>query len=233
MLLMLLVGPGCKEKAPTGDPFSAPGQGAGWVQPQKGSQFQMVTGMDRVEVRSRWNAVFDTKGYVYGKEPAGFLRENIAILPVGRALDIAMGEGRNAVFLAKKGYQVEGVDISDVALNKARRLARDSGVSLELHNADLQHYRIKPNSYELIVNIQYLQRSLVPQIKSGLKRGGAIVFESYTVDQLKNPEGQSMSREMLLEPDELKELFRDFKIMVYRVTNDGKEAVASLVAIKP
>ncbi len=192
-----------------------------------------MTGDDADSDRSQWDQVFDRQGYVFGKEPAALLQEHVDILPVGRALDIAMGEGRNAVFLAKKGFVVEGVDISEVAIRKAKRLAKENKVEITTTAADLNHYQIKPEAYEVILNIQYLQRSLIPQIKRGLKRGGVVVFENQTVDQLKLPDSAGLRRDYLLKVGELKELFSEFKILHYAETNDGKQAVATLVAMKP
>lgn len=192
-----------------------------------------MTGDDAESDRTQWDQVFDQDVYVYGKEPAEILRDHIDILPVGRALDIAMAEGRNAVFLAKKGFVVDGVDISEVAIRKAKRLAKENHVEITTINADLNTYQIKPETYEVILNIQYLQRSLIPQIKRGLKRGGVVVFENETVEQLKLPKSAGIRRDYLLNVGELKELFKDFKILDYSEKNDGKEAVARLVAMKP
>jgi len=195
--------------------------------------FQKVTGDDSESDRSQWDQVFDQDNYVFGKEPAEIVQTHFDILPVGRALDIAMSEGRNAVFLAKKGFVVDGVDISEVAIRKAKRLAKENRVEITTINADLNTYQIKPDSYEVILNIQYLQRSLVPQIKKGLKRGGVVVFENQTMDQLKIAGSEGVPRDYLLNPGELKELFKEFKILLYTETNDGKEAVARLIAMKP
>lgn len=194
----------------------------------------MVTGDDSEEDRSQWDKKYKTKTYIFGKEPALFLKEHVNLLPVGKALDIAMGEGRNAIYLAKKGFIVEGVDISEVALQKAKMLARDNNVTSKLLaiNADLNTYTIKSDYYEVIMNFYYLQRSLFPQIKKGLKKGGIVVFETYTEEQLKNKEGQRIPKDYLLKIGELREAFKDFEILVYRETNNGKEAIASLVARK-
>jgi len=97
----------------------------------------------------------------------------------------------------------------------------------------LNTYQIKPDTYEVIVDIDYLQRTLVPQIKRGLKRGGVVVFENQTLDQLKIPGSSGVPREYLLAPGELKELFKEFKVLHSPETNDGKVAKASLVAMKP
>ncbi|MBC7691366.1 MAG: class I SAM-dependent methyltransferase [Methylotenera sp.] len=206
---------------------------AGELKPKGTNAYQLVTGDDSEQDRTHWDALFNKTAYVFGKEPAPFLRTHIDKLPVGRALDIAMSEGRNAVYLAKKGFSVDGVDISEVALRKAKRLARENHVSINTINADLSHYTIKPESYQVIVNIQFFQRSLISQIKRGLKKGGVVVYENYTVDQLNNASGQGMRRDYVVEKGELKELFKDFEILVYKETNDGTDAVASLVARKP
>jgi 2-polyprenyl-3-methyl-5-hydroxy-6-metoxy-1,4-benzoquinol methylase len=194
----------------------------------------MVTGDDREENRKRWDKLFNTRNYVFGREPAAFLRDNIELLPSGgRGLDLAMSEGRNSVFLAKKGFVVDGVDISEVALRKAKRLARENHVTINTINADLTTYVIKPDSYDVILDIDFLQRSLIPQIKRGLKHKGVVVFQNHTVEQAKNKSGFQIRRDALLGIGELKELFKDYQILLYRETNDGKNAWASLVARKP
>ena len=201
--------------------------------PKGANAYQMVTGDDSEDDRSHWDSLYNTGTYVFGKEAAYFLRSHVQLLPAGRALDIAMGEGRNAVYLAKKGYQVDGVDISEVAIRKAKRLAREQEVTINPVNADLNTYAIKPDTYDLIVNIDYLQRSLVPGIKKGLKKGGVVVYETFSVEQLANSKGAHMRRDFLLEKGELRQLFQDFHILVYKESNDGKNARASLIARKP
>ncbi len=183
------------------------------------------SGWDRTYARS--------SGYVFGREAADFLKEHFDAIPKGRVLDIAMGEGRNAVFLAKKGYQVEGVDISEVAIRKAQRLAAENGVKIHTVSADLNKYRIKPNHYDGIMVFYYLQRNQIPQIRDGLKKGGVVIFETNTLAQLKNPGGQAWNRDFLLSPGELKQLFSGFEIVHYSETNKGGQAIASLVARKP
>lgn len=203
------------------------------VRPKGMNAYELVTGDDSEEDRSRWDTFYRTENYVFGKEPAAFLRDHIHLLPVGRVLDIGMGEGRNAVYLAKKGFRVDGIDISEVALQKARRLARENHVSVNTINADLNGYPMKPESYLVIVNIDFLQRSFIPQLKRSLKKSGVVVYENYTVDQMRNAGGRQLHRDQLLKKGELKELFSDFEILVYRETNDGKDARASLIARKP
>jgi 2-polyprenyl-3-methyl-5-hydroxy-6-metoxy-1,4-benzoquinol methylase len=201
------------------------------IHPSGNNAYQTVTGDDNEDDRQHWDRLYNTQNYVYGTEPASFLKDHLKLLPNGKVLDIAMGEGRNAVYLARKGFKVEGVDISEVALRKARRLAKENRVAVQTINADLNTYEIKPDSYDVILNIDYLQRSLVPQIKKGLRKGGVVVFENYTVEQLQNTQEQ-LPAAYLLNKGELKELFKDFQILLYRESNDGKEARASLIARK-
>ncbi len=203
------------------------------VRPSGPNPYQKVTGDDAEDDRGQWDRLFEKSGYLFGTEPAEIVKESLHFLPKGKVLDIAMGEGRNAVFMAKKGFIVDGVDYSQVAIQKAKRLAKIGQVQINTINADLNHYVIKPEAYEVILNIQYLQKSLVAQIKRGLKKRGVVVYENYTVDHLSNPEGKSVPREWVLEKGELRALFSDFEILVYRETNNGKEAVASLIARKP
>ncbi|MDR3606959.1 MAG: methyltransferase domain-containing protein [Oligoflexia bacterium] len=195
--------------------------------------YQNITGDDVEADRMHWDSLFNQAGYVYGRAPAAFLKEHIALLPVGKALDIAMGEGRNGVFLAKKGFQVTGVDYSEIALTKARRLAHENRVTLRTVNADLTEYTIKPEAYDVIVDIDFVLRSLIPEIKKGLKHGGMVVFESQTEDQLANTGGNVIRKDWLLKKGELRELFKDWDILVYREVNDGKDARASIIARKP
>lgn len=184
--------------------------------------------------RERWDRRFASSDYIYGREPARFLVDNVGLLPTsGRALDVAAGEGRNAVFLASLGLEVEAVDISEVGLAKARELADEAGVAITTIVADLSDYSITPESYDVVVVINYLQRDLIDDLRAALKPGGVVVYETYTVAQLDIPGAHHMRREYLLEPGELRAMFEGFEILEYRETADDHQAVASLVARKP
>lgn len=199
----------------------------------RAEQLVALTGdEDYADEQAAWDKTYARVGYVFGKEPAEFLAKHIDELPKGRSLDIAMGEGRNTVYLAKKGFISEGVDISPVGLAKAQKLAAENRVKIITLNADLNKYHIKPDHYDVIINFYYLQRSLIPEIKAGLKKGGMVVFETHTMEQLKNAKNGGWERDFLLEPGELKRQFADFEILHYSETNDGKNAIASLLARK-
>lgn len=89
---------------------------------------------------------------------------------------MAMGSGENAIFLAGLGWTVEGVDVSPEAISSALESARKAEVTIQTQVGDLEKgYRIKRDTYDVIICCHYLQRSLIPQIKEGLRQGGMVV----------------------------------------------------------
>jgi len=185
--------------------------------------------------KSRWNKRYNTGEYLYGKEPLKFLKEKLGILVRGKALVLAMGEGRNAVFLAGNGFDVDGCDISEKAVEKTRLLARESSVTLNAFVADLEEYKIPVNAYDLITCFYYTQKSLIPQIKEGLKKGGMVMFETYSIDQLKYGKDAPGPKNpaYLLKHNELLDSFRDFRILYYREGEIAEQkSVVSLIAQK-
>ena len=165
-------------------------------------------------------------------EPARFLQDNILRLPRGRALDVAMGNGSNAIFLAQMGFDVEGVDISADAVKTALKAARKAGVAVKAEVADLEgEYVIMKNAYDVIICFRYLQRSLIPQIKNGLRKGGMVVYETFTLEQARF--GKPRNPDYLLKHNELLDMFRDFRCLHYwEGILEKKKAVARIIAEK-
>ncbi|MDD3060389.1 MAG: class I SAM-dependent methyltransferase, partial [Sulfurimonas sp.] len=117
------------------------------------------------EDKEKWN-----KKYLEFPMPEGtshILEKYVVNAVVGQALDIACGTGRNAHFLADKGFVVDAVDFSDYALSKVKNSS-----TIKKIEADLDKYNITPKKYDLIVNINYLNRRLVSQLKDAIKEGG-------------------------------------------------------------
>ena len=165
-------------------------------------------------------------------QPSQFLVDNVELLPKGRVLDVAMGRGRNAVYLAKLGFEVEGVDISAEAVDNAVTLARQNNIDLNAKVRDLEkNYRIEKGAYDIIICFNYLQRSLMPQIKEGLRSGGMVVYETYLIDQPRF--GKPRNPDYLLKHNELLDIFRDFRCLRYcEGIIDNRKAVAGIVAEK-
>lgn len=165
-------------------------------------------------------------------EPSLFLMEHAHLLPTGRALDLAMGNGRNAIFLAQIGFNVEGIDISSKAVNTALEAAHGFGINLTGHVVDLEKEPyIQKDGFDVILCFYYLQRSLISNIKEGLRTGGMIVYETYIIDQARF--GKPKNPDHLLKHNELLEMFRDFRCLRYRegIIEDQK-AIAGIVAEK-
>jgi len=187
--------------------------------------------------KKRWDKRFARKEFALGKEPNPFLKKHIGLFPKGRALDIATGEGRNAAFLAQKGFEVDAVDISQKGLRKARELTREKGVKVNLLLVDLDLYQIEKDRYDLIADFYFLERRLIPKIRKGLKRGGMVIFETYILEHRTLGAGGPRQAKYFLKPNELLRLFKDFRVLFYRegIFKEGgrRKAVASLIAEKP
>ena len=106
--------------------------------------------------RDDWNRRYAERQLLWSEGPNRLLAAEAATLASGRALDVACGEGRNAIWLAERGWRVTAVDFAEVALDKARRLADARGVELELVLADLVDWRPPRLAYDLVV-VLYLQ----------------------------------------------------------------------------
>jgi tellurite methyltransferase len=165
-------------------------------------------------------------------DPEPFLVENLGLLPKGRVLDVAMGNGRNAIFLARNGFQVEGIDISREAVETALKRAEESGVEISATIADLEDdFTTAGQQYEVIICFNYLHRPLIPALKKGLRRDGMIVYETYLVDQARF--GRPRNPAHLLGHNELLDLFREFRCLRYHEGIFGKNrAVAGIIAQK-
>jgi SAM-dependent methyltransferase len=164
-------------------------------------------------------------------QPSSFLRRILDSdawdIPRGLVLDVAAGTGRNAIFLAERGFRVVAIDISSIALDEARRRAEKKSLAISWQQADLEQIELPQAAYDLIVNFNYLQRSLFPQIRKALKINGRLIFETYLIDQ--QAIGHPKNPAYLLNHNELLEQFRDFRILCYR---EGKYTDAEQPAFR-
>jgi tellurite methyltransferase len=180
-------------------------------------------------------------------EPASIVRELLPVLPTGPALDVACGTGRHTLILAARGQHVAAVDWSNVALDtlevRARGMyapvrqaksiqdaGRTSRVGIDLVQGDLEQTEIPSGRFDLILCIQYLQRSLFPRMARALRPGGVLLFETYTDAQLEFS-GGPRNPAYLLEAGELRTAFPELCLLFYRELRAG-QGIASLVARK-
>lgn len=171
------------------------------------------------------------------KEPSPLLVTAIKNLIPGRALDLACGAGRHAIFLARHGWQVTAVDSSRVGVEILQERAREAGVTIDTRVADLEtgEFRIEPEAYDLICIFYYLQRDLFPAIRAAVKPGGAAVAAIHLNDG--KADAKPHNPAFLLERDELRTLFIDWEVLHYREgpADDGghHHDTAYLIARRP
>ncbi len=182
-----------------------------------------------LEDRQRWNKKY--KENPMPEHTSSLLEKYVQYAHVGQALDVACGTGRNTHFLAEKGFLVDAVDISDYALSQLK----NNSIITKIE-ADLDTYNITPNKYDLIVNINFLNRRLVSQMKDALKSGGVLVFETFIVahGDFQMP---TTNLDYLLRKNELLHSFIGLDIIYYEEKIDTnlkgeKIKLASLVAKK-
>lgn len=161
-------------------------------------------------------------------QPHPLLTEHPQLLTGGTALDLACGMGQDAIWLAHHGYRVIGVDISRVALEIARSNAIDQGVEKDLLfvNADLNHWFMPLNAFDLICVFRFLDRCLFPAIRDALRPGGLLFYNTRHQGLCCRDPGANP--EYLLVQGELRNAFGDWLILYYR---EGLEN-AGLIARK-
>ncbi len=162
--------------------------------------------------REKWNKKFETMPDLLApREPSSLVKKFYTKAPGKKALDLACGGGRHTFFLSQKGFSVDSVDISKVALYKLKPKVDESLVNLIEH--DLDSYAIT-KAYDFIVKTNYLDRALIDRAKQKLSLNGILVIETYMKDP-KN-EKKDSNPDFLLEKEELKTFFDDhFEILQY------------------
>ena len=147
------------------------------------------------------------------KEPMSLLVRAVEGLEPGRALDLACGPGRHAIFLAEHGWRVTAVDASRVGIELAKTLAQLRGVTVDWRVADLERgeFEIEADAYDLVGVFYYLQRDLFPRIRAGVRRGGLVVAAIHLTDP--DPEAVGMNPAFLLGPGELRAEFAGWEIL--------------------
>lgn len=193
-----------------------------------------TTGSGTKEVKTFWDNKFSDTKYVFGKKPAKFLSQNFDYIPLeSRVLDMGMSEGRNAVFLARKGYKVTGIDISSVAVKKAKMLASEYGVRINTIVASMNKYKIPDGSFDAILCFYYVDRSLHEKMISWLRPGGILIYESHTDLQRQVKGSELYSTEYLLRPGELLTMFKGMKVLKYEEPLHTGEFTTSIILQKP
>ena len=169
----------------------------------------------------------------FSPSPTPLVAAALAAVRAGRALDLACGTGRNALWLAQHDWQVTAVDGAGSAIDALNSRAREAGLAIETQVADLEklEFAIEPNAWDAILDCYYLQRSLFPAIRAGVKPGGLAIVVVHITEPGEQPSYKRAA------PGELRSYFNDWDILHYRegAPEDPahKRAAAELVARKP
>jgi tellurite methyltransferase len=183
---------------------------------------------------SDWNSVWKERGDDPWR-PDNWLERVLPLLPAGTVLDIACGRGRNALFLAEKGYTVTAVDNAEQGLSQLRSEAARRGLTLTLHRQDLEARPELPGGeYDLVVQFFYLQRSLVPYLKRAVRPGGTVVVRTFS--RAGPWAGGPGNPEFALDPEELPTWFAGWEILIHEEGLDQAHrggSLAGIVALRP
>jgi SAM-dependent methyltransferase len=161
--------------------------------------------------RSRWEARYADAARADPHPPSSWLVQQLQAFVPGAALDLACGDGRNALWLAQRGWQVDAIDIALAGLARLRASAEASGLRIHTVQADLGTYPLPTDRYAAVVNIRYLQRELFPAIRRAVMPGGVVVFETFLREQARH--GHPRNPAFLLEAGELAREFAGFEIL--------------------
>jgi 2-polyprenyl-3-methyl-5-hydroxy-6-metoxy-1,4-benzoquinol methylase len=172
--------------------------------------------------RAQWNERYAAKDLVWGTDPNRFVAAELARLGPARALDLACGEGRNAIWLAKRGWRVTAVDYSGVAIERARRLAAEQQVDVEWIEADVTRYAAAAGGYELIL-VAYLhlppeqRRAVLRHAAAALAPGGTLFMVGHARRNLAEGVGGPQRPEVLWEPEEIRQDLADVALVAERI----------------
>jgi SAM-dependent methyltransferase len=194
--------------------------------------------------REAWNQRYADAELVWSAEANRFLVQEVADLPPGRALDLGAGEGRNAIWLAERGWRVTAVDFSGVGLQKARRLAEGRGVEVNWIEADLRSYSPARGAFDLVVLV-YIhlpgeeRRALVRRAADAVAAGGALLVLGHDRSNIEEGYGGPQDPTILFSPDDISDdlagieelrVVRADRVMRPVMTDDGeRNAIDALV----
>jgi len=191
-------------------------------------------GRERQEVEL-WNRVLTAETPRFNTDPNEFLVRMVSGRPPGRALDVGMGQGRNAIWLAQQGWQVTGFDPAEKAVALAHELAAKAGVEITTETVGSENFDWGTERWDLIVLSYVTVRPWIEQVRQSLRPGGLVMLEAFHDDATKEA---SIGRGVVYETNELLELFSGFRILQYEDTTAkadfgrGETRVVRLLAIK-
>lgn len=188
-----------------------------------------------------WDSRYEARPWLWRTEPNVFLVSEVGDMTPGRALDVACGEGRNAVWLAERGWQVDAVDFSAVAIERARKLAEERGVSVNFSVVDVTEWEPPSLAYDLVI-VLYLhlppeqRRRVIGRARDAVAPGGTLLVVGHDLENLERGWGGPPDPEVHYTPDEIAfeaeplEIVKAERVVRAVETDDGvREAIDTLV----
>ncbi|PKL84387.1 MAG: SAM-dependent methyltransferase [Ignavibacteriae bacterium HGW-Ignavibacteriae-3] len=193
-----------------------------------------------------WDTRYSSREYIYGKTPNIFLEGELNKIKPGKILFLGEGEGRNAVYAASLGWEVDAVDYSAAGKDKAEKLAAEKKVKINYRVENLADFNPRQNYYDAVVLIylhldEVLRENVTLKSISALKREGKIILEAFEKDQLKYSSGGPANEELLYSLSEIAEDFIDLEFEKFSKEiiqlnegskHKGKAAVIRFVGVK-
>jgi tellurite methyltransferase len=177
--------------------------------------------------RIKWNQRYAEDSY-HKNNPVTLVENWLPRLPVGKALDVACGAGRNAIFLAQAGYQVDAIDISREGLNLARQEAENQGLSINWIEQDLDQAYPFDTDYDLIIVMWYVNLELISILCNCLAPGGYLLCEEHLITDQAVIGPTSLNYRVA--PGDLRETVSGLDVLLYEESiemNAAGEQVAS------
>jgi tellurite methyltransferase len=170
-----------------------------------------------------WNA--HHSGRTAG-DPEPFVVEMLALMPRGLALDVAAGRGRHSLALARAGMKVLAFDSSEAGVRIIKETAIAERLPIWPIVADVAGFPARPGRFDVVINVNFLDRGAIPEIKAALRPGGVLLFDTFLIDQAEI--GQPSNPDYLLGHWELRDLLVGMELLRYRegliVYGDGSRA---------
>lgn len=165
-----------------------------------------------------WNKRYSTDEYVYGKQPNTFFREQLMQLKPGNILLPGEGEGRNAVFAASQGWEVQAFDVSEAGQTKAQRLAGETGVPIQFTLASYLEYDNRGAQYDVIGLLfthqpSVMRREFHARLPGMLAPGGTLIMEIFHKDQIHRYTGGPGNVDFLVDEEEVREDFGTLEVV--------------------
>lgn len=182
-----------------------------------------------------WDERYSQTGFLFGKEACVTLKSYGDVLRKGKVLDVAMGEGRNSVFLAKKGFQVEGIDCSTKAIEKAKSLATEQSATVEAKVQNLDFFLMPLMKYDSVIMTYYKpQARFFSEIRRGLVQGGTFLLEAHTTEHMRlfGKDNPNLDFDQSYKPNEILSYLKEFQILLYQELPGTNERLVQVIAQK-